>query len=96
VDQITDVDQREYFKNFIVPVGTKMITDRFKINSTGALPLLNGYLGGCTDNGDLIIPEKYNNEIIEADFILFVGAFTQTTSTIAYATYCLSCKLMFL
>lgn len=96
IDRLSDVDQKEYFKNFIVPVGSKMISDRLKINSTGTLPVFGNYADFCDDNGGLIIPNKYRTDAIDADFVLFVGGFTESTSTIAYASFCLSCKFLIL
>jgi len=93
VNQIKDNDQREYFKNFVVPVGTKMLSDRLKITSNGKLPAFGENVDYCNDNGELTIPQKYKDQEIDGDFVLFVGGFTEETSTIAYATFCLTGKV---
>jgi hypothetical protein len=78
----------------VVPVGTKMLSDRLKINSTGKIAPLGDYVYYCDDNGELTIPQKYQTDEIDGDFVLFVGGFTESTNTIAYATFCLMCKFL--
>jgi len=87
--QIPDLNQREYLKNFMVPVGTKMLSDRLKIRSTGKIPALGNYLDYCDDQGELTPDPKYRNNETDADFLLILGGFSQSTNIIAYATFCL-------
>lgn len=73
----------------MLPAAIEMLSNRMKINSSGMLPALGDYLDNCTDGGDLTPAAKYRDNSIDADFLLIIGGFTQNTSTIAYAYYCL-------
>ena len=89
LDMISDEKQRAYLKDFMLPVASKMLSNRLKIKSSGMLPALGSYLDYCTDGGDLTPSNQYRENSIDADFLLIIGGFTQSSNTIAYAYYCL-------
>lgn len=76
----------------MLPAATKMLSNRLKIRGPGVIPALGDYLDYCTDGGDLTPASQYRNSSTDADFLLIIGGFTQSSNTIAYAYYCLQGK----
>ena len=80
---------KDYFLNFVISEGSKKLTNRLQVNTTGRLPAFQTKLDFCTDRGNLVPDVRYRNEITEnADFLLIVGSFLDNSGVIAYASFC--------
>ena len=89
-DEFDDDDKKNFFMNFILPEGMKILQNRLKVKSNQLIPAFDPVDKGCDDDGVIEIDSKYKTQTTDGDFLLFIGVVKNPSDgVLAYASSCL-------
>jgi hypothetical protein len=80
---------REYLVNVVAKQGNKIFAEKISVKGYQSIPASKAIYESCEDNPIIKIPEHYDYEDTDADFLLFLGFMDKDDGTLAYATPCL-------